>query len=191
MIIVSKEVSGEQNLPEEERFIKRLVASTIRNVDRVLNTVEIIVNRVSLFTTLACCISLCIIINVQIAGRFVGISTLGIVEISEYMLGGIAFLGLAYSQLSRTHISVESVVSRFNPKFQTIIAYFAFVLLIGLGVLLSWYAGHLAYADWQSGHLHHGEIRLPVWIISSIAFLGYLCLTVGFLSQLWRNFIGR
>ena len=59
---------------------------------------------------------------------------LGTVEISEYMLVCIVFLGLGYTQLIKGHIRIELVLERLPEKLQHILRIVA--LFVGLAIFI-------------------------------------------------------
>lgn len=115
----------------------------------------------------------------------------GGIEISEYILVAIAFLGLGYAQLTGAHVGVDVIITRFSPKFQTIISILVLIALIVFFVTMGHQIGKDAYLSWIAKDCRSGTtLLIPTWPPKLVAFIGTIMLIFSFLAQLLRNITG-
>lgn len=109
----------------------------------------------------------------------------GTVEISEYLLIGVAFLPLGYAQMTETHTRVTTFIRFLPVKMQRVLDVAACaVSMIFFGVMTIQVAKR-AYADWaQDVLLSNTIIILPVWWKSGIAAFGLLCVALALFVQI-------
>jgi TRAP-type C4-dicarboxylate transport system permease small subunit len=111
-------------------------------------------------------------------------------EWAGYMLVGIGFLGLAYTQKRGKHIQIEMVTSRLpesvRKKMEIV------VLIVGV-LFIGWLAASTMEPVLQSYRIHRmslNVIQTPMWIPSLMvpAGLGMLCieLVIELMEQLWE-----
>ncbi|MFC1979477.1 TRAP transporter small permease [Chloroflexota bacterium] len=62
----------------------------------------------------------------------------GAYELTEFMLLLAVFLGLAYTQRQKAHITVDLVISRLSKKGQAILNSVTYFISLGLLILISW-----------------------------------------------------
>ena len=105
-------------------------------------------------------------------------------EISAYMLVAMVFLGLAHTELTGRHISIDSITRRFPYEAQRSLK---FVILFISICFLSW----LAYTTISpmANHLMTrssslGVIRTPMWIPYSFIPLGLFIWVIQLISKL-------
>lgn len=128
----------------------------------------------------------------DIAARFLFGSTLwGTIELSEYLLVAIAFLALAFAQLTGTHVRVEAMSSRFPARVQTIVNVLVLLVAMGFFIIMTMQIGQRAYICWSEGILLSlTTVKLPIWWPSFIGAVGCALLVIALLTQLIRNIIG-
>ena len=103
-------------------------------------------------------------------------------EITEFMLVIAVASGLAYTQISKRHVSVELMISGLSQKVQKIICGVGYTLCVGMYVLIAWQT--LRGAQNQARHtITSAAFGLPLWpFYIFLAFgCGVLCLV--FLSD--------
>jgi TRAP-type C4-dicarboxylate transport system permease small subunit len=116
-----------------------------------------------------------------------GFSIEGAIEVSEYILIAIGFLGLGYAQLKGGHVSVDVIVFKLSPKTQKIINSLILLVLILFFVIMGYQIGQEAYTSWITKEYRSGTtLLIPTWPPKFIAFLGTYVLVVSFLVQLSR-----
>nr|WP_277998729.1 TRAP transporter large permease subunit [Moorella sulfitireducens] len=99
----------------------------------------------------------------------------GIIEMEEFMLVILVFLGLAYIQAEKEHIRIELLVSRFPQWLQTVIDGFIYLASTILFAIISWqtYLQAIKKIGTKSTAL-----GIPISIFLVIAAVGTLLLTL-------------
>ena len=89
----------------------------------------------------------------------------GAVELNEYLIVLITFLGLAYTQSVGGHVRTDIALSHLSPKLQNIIYLFVVLpIVIALFSIITWKTAEGAYASWQEGEYRLGGIQwFPMW----------------------------
>jgi TRAP-type C4-dicarboxylate transport system permease small subunit len=163
-----------------------------KRTERIIKTVDRTVAGISCLAGAVgfCLIGLVILVN--IIGRFVlPDPPQGLIEISESVLVAAVFLSLSYTQLLGGHVRMETVLSRLPSKVQCILNVVVLLLVLALGILLSWRIGEAAYINWATqASAHSTTVNLPFWPRDLCAFIGAVFLATSFLTQLLRNLIG-
>ena len=119
----------------------------------------------------------------------ISLSIEGGIEISEYLLVAIGFLGLGYAQLAGGHVSVDIIVLRLSPKSQRIISIFILLALIVFFTTMGHQIGKEAYISWIQKECRSGTtLLIPTWPPKFVAFMGTIMLVLSFLVQLLRIF---
>jgi TRAP-type C4-dicarboxylate transport system permease small subunit len=113
-----------------------------------------------------------LLISVDVIGRSFGQSTLVADEMSRYMLVGLAFLGLAYTQRKKRHIQIRLITSRLSQRVQEMIE--IGVLIVGF-VFASW----LVWTTWGLVDMMFTDnrrsltlVETPLWIVALLVPVG-------------------
>ena len=117
----------------------------------------------------------------------ISLSIEGGIEISEYILVAIGFLGLGYAQLKGGHVNVDVVLLRLSPRTQRIISVLILVALIVFFVSMSQQIAKDAYVSWATKDYRSGTtLLIPTWPPKLVAFLGTGMLVLSLIVQLTR-----
>jgi TRAP-type C4-dicarboxylate transport system permease small subunit len=109
----------------------------------------------------------------------------GAVEIGEYILAAVGFLGLAYAQFKGGHIRVEVLLLRLPHKWQRIVDILILLPVIVFFVVMTHQIGMDAYTAWIENDSRAGTtLLIPTWPPKFAAFLGCTMLVIVFLIQL-------
>lgn len=108
-------------------------------------------------------------------------------ELSQLMLVGIVFLGLAHAQAGGRHVRVELLVRRLGPGIRWWLERLALVLGLGIFAVILWAGARDTWRAWEIGDYTLGSIAFPVWPSKLMVPLGSLFLTLRFLIQLVRS----
>lgn len=112
----------------------------------------------------------------------------GALEVSTYLMVILVFLGAAYAQAQGRNVRVELLTARLSQKNQVRLNILIWVLLLGLGIVLTWETGLVAYHSWQIGEFESEAMPfVKVWPVKVILAMGCLFLTVEFLFELLRH----
>lgn len=109
----------------------------------------------------------------------------GCLEIEEFMLLLIVFLGIAFIQIDEGHIRIEFLVSRFPKWVQNILDSFNYLICTSLFALMSYQLiiqGILKIRDSIVSY----ELEIPIYIFWFVAALGALLLAIVVLLQFLR-----
>ena len=90
-------------------------------------------------------------------------SIVGTVEIATMLLVAIAFLGLASAEADGRHVAVELFESRCGVRTRMVFSVLRTLLLIGLGVLLTWGLSEVLLSAVERGETTNDILRLPTW----------------------------
>jgi len=110
---------------------------------------------------------------------------MGTVELEELMLVILVFLGMAYTQVQKKHISVDFLTSRFSERAQEILSIATSLLSTCLFFALSWQSILLSLTYLDKG-VATFNLRIPLfWIIWIIA-LGFFLFGVVLLKVFFQ-----
>jgi TRAP-type C4-dicarboxylate transport system permease small subunit len=108
-------------------------------------------------------------------------------DVSEYLLYAITFLGAPWVLRENGHIAIELVVERLPARARAAARFAS----DGLGALvcavLAYYAGRAFWRSYSSGNLVYETFVFPEWYLYWLAPLVFLLLLLLFLRRLWRG----
>jgi TRAP-type C4-dicarboxylate transport system permease small subunit len=95
----------------------------------------------------------------------------GAFEITEFMMAGVVFLGLAYMQREKGHLAIEIFTERMPPWARHGVRVFGYLVALLLFSAIAYETSQLAYRAWEIDDYTMGATRLPLWPVkSAIAF---------------------
>jgi TRAP-type C4-dicarboxylate transport system permease small subunit len=95
----------------------------------------------------------------------------GAYEITEFMMGGVVFLGLAYMQRAKGHLAIELFTERMPPWGRSLVRALGYLIALVLFSAIAYEASGLAYQAWEIQDYTMGAARLPLWPVkTAIAF---------------------
>jgi len=102
----------------------------------------------------------------------------GIWELTEFMMIVVVYLGVAYTQHTKTHVSVDLLVSKFPPRAQAVVDSFTCLLSLSIFCLISWRAFvHVQYL-WS---MHKASEVLEVPVAPFVLLLAIGCVMLCFM----------
>lgn len=131
-----------------------------------------------------------LVITVGVIARWVAGGIRGTIDICEYLLAGVAFLGLGYALLVGMHVRVDSVISRFPQKLKGAVEIFNLLLSMAVIFLFTWLVAKTGYTSWLLGERYYGTLPVPEWIRFLIAVIGCSGFILALLIQLFRRLTG-
>ena len=108
----------------------------------------------------------------------------GAVELSELALPAVVYLGVAYVQTRREHIKLELFASRFSELANWLQGLFVTFLSLAICVIITVQIGASAWVSVSIAEHTMGVVDIPIWPAKSVAFLGFLLLSVRLAIQL-------
>jgi TRAP-type mannitol/chloroaromatic compound transport system permease small subunit len=134
--------------------------------------------RVADVTVIACgwwLIALSAITCVEMLGRKVlGFSLQGVDEIGSYTYGIVGAFGFAFALITRSHVRVDFLLSRFSVRIRSLLNLLAMLSLAALALLCLWRGYHVVADSIDLGSTAATPLATPMWIPQSIWLLGYL-----------------
>ena len=111
----------------------------------------------------------------------------GTVELEEFMLVIVVFLGLAYTAVEKKHVRIEFLISRFSRLSRAVINSVTAIASLALCVLMTWRTAVYALTNW-----HHKTasvlLNVPVSIFITVVMIGCAMLSLVLLSEFFRAF---
>ncbi|MEW6663980.1 MAG: TRAP transporter small permease [Thermodesulfobacteriota bacterium] len=118
---------------------------------------------------------------------------LGSVEITEYLMVGTGFLGIAWCAAKGGHVGVDLIVSHFSPRVQAVIDSITCLLSLGVVPLVAWQAfvqaGYAKSENIQSDLLDIPAY--PFYLIVGIAYALFSLVLVDTLVQFVTKAVKR
>jgi len=125
-----------------------------------------------------------LLITVDVLGRAVGMPTYVADEMSGYLLVGIVFLGLAYTQRKGKHIQITILTNRLSPRKQELLQIaILMVVLIFIG-WLTWATFGPAIQNYVVKATSLTIVATPLWIPWLFIPLGLVMLTIELMVEL-------
>jgi len=124
----------------------------------------------------------------SVSSRFIfGKSLPGVIEVSEVLMVGIVFLGLARAQQQKLNVRTELLTSCLPRKAQSLLLLLG--LLTGLSLMfgVSWYTAKDAYISFLIREERYGIIYFPVWPAKAMVPLGSFLLCLQLLIELVKE----
>lgn len=147
--------------------------------NRVLTNMQSALEKGAAFIGALCILALMLLTTVDVVGRyFFDHPIMGTYEVSNFLLVGIVFLGVAYVQSLKGHIKLEIFERLLSRKARSILDIFGNVVGLFVLSLMTWQAGILAWRAWQSREYVLGGIyQLPDWPVKAVLpfGIGLLC----------------
>lgn len=134
--------------------------------------------RVTDWTVIACgwwLIALSVITCVEMFGRkLFSFSLQGVDEIGSYTYGIVGAFGFASALISRSHVRVDFLLSRFPVAVRSLLNLLAMLSLTAFSMLCLWRGTHVLIESIELGATASTPLATPMWIPQSIWLMGYL-----------------
>lgn len=108
-----------------------------------------------------------------------------VMQVSEYMLLWITFLGAAWLLREGGHIRVDIVTSHLSEKAQRVLGIITSAIGVVVCLVMVWFATLTTWSDFQMGVVEDKVMYIPKAPIMSIIAVGSLLLFVQFVRNLW------
>lgn len=157
---------------------------------RFLDSVSRILSSVSGTSGIIFIFAMTVLITVDVLGRyFLDMPTYIATEFSGYMLVGIAFLGLAYTQRKGRHIQITIITSRLSQRLQEPLK--IAVLVVGLIFVgwLTWTTWDPVVVMFEQHRTSLTTVATPLWIPVLLVPVGLGMFTIELLVELRRAIV--
>jgi len=109
----------------------------------------------------------------------------GALETSSMLMGGMVFLGWAYTLAQKAHTTVDIVFILYPPRVQAFLAFLTMFLTLILFALIAWESIAVAMGDWSGGKLVK-VILVPIAPFKFLLSLGAVLLCLESIIQMVR-----
>ena len=113
------------------------------------------------------------------------------VEVCEYILFSIAFLGAPWLLKKGGHVSVDVVTEFMGPKNRARMRLLSLTSGILISAIITWFSFETALECYRTGVLVTKTLNVPKHYFLFLICLGYLCLLCEFARQFFRHLIGK
>jgi len=93
-------------------------------------------------------------------------------QLTEFMMVGVVYLGIAYVQQLKDHIKIEIATEWMPQKGQDILDLFGYLVGLFIFGLITWQTGRQAWEAWDTQDYTMGIVQFPLWPAKSLLPLG-------------------
>ena len=112
------------------------------------------------------------------------------VEVCEYILFSIAFLGAPWLLKKGGHVNVDVVTEHLSLKMKRVMRGIAMAAGVIFSAIVCWFAFTTALESYRTGVLVTKTFNIPKHYFLFLICVGYLCLTLEFARQFFHDFRG-
>ena len=109
-----------------------------------------------------------------------------VIEVTEYALLYITFLGAAWLLKREGHVKMDLVLNRLNPRTQTLVNIVTSVFGAIICLVLTWYGVKVTWDHFQLGSFLSTILRPPSFLIVAIIPVGSFLLFIQFLRRTYQ-----
>ena len=130
------------------------------------------------------------LVTVHVIGRYiVAFPIPGSVELIEFLMVLVVFLGLAECAITRGNVSVDLFVDLMPKKARAVIDAFTSLLSIAIVSLIAWQSAVQAKILFQSGHVS-GVLHIPHYPFAIVMVFGWAAFDLVLIGHFFE-FLGR
>ena len=123
-----------------------------------------------------------------VARYFFNSPTIWAVDLTEYSLVYITFLGTPWVLRDHAHTRVELVVERLQPRLRVTLAIVVALVAASGAVVMAWEGAWETWESYVGGHAELKAWRVYRWPLILPICVGSTMLVIEFLRQAWHNF---
>lgn len=144
-------------------------------------------NKALFFFAGAIAIFVMLAINYEVFMRyFLNRPTLWTLEISEYSLVYITFLGAAWVLSKDGHVKIDLLFKALKPRSQIVLNIITSIMGAGLSILFTWYSVQVTWSSYRNLIVSVTDLETPLFLVQLAIPIGCFLLFVQFL----RNIVG-
>lgn len=106
-----------------------------------------------------------------------------VIEMSEYALLYITFLGTAWLLRREGHVTVDILLVRLNPKNQAALGFLSSIVGIIISLILIWYGSEVAWDHYVRGVFKPTVLQFPTAPVLAIIPIGSVILAMQFIRR--------
>jgi len=118
-----------------------------------------------------------------------GMSLTWVIEISEYSLFGIAFLGTTWCLRTKGHVRIDFIFNMLRQRVQIFLNLITSALSAIACFVYAFYAGQVAWMSIQRGTHLIKFLKVPKYVFASLMCIYVLLLAIEFLRQTHEHFV--
>lgn len=119
-----------------------------------------------------------------VSRNMMGRSVPGVIESAEVILVIGVFLGMAYAQRMKAHVSTSIIVELFPAAIGRWLRVIGLVIVIAYIATATWVTSVRAWQSFASGEVRFGLIEIPQWPARAALALGFALLQLELLRDL-------
>ncbi len=123
-----------------------------------------------------------------VARYFFNSPTIWAVDLTEYSLVYITFLGSPWVLRDHAHTRVEVLVERLRPRVRVGVAVVVSLVAATGAVVMAWEGAWETWESYLGGHAELKAWRVYRWPLILPIFIGSVLLVIEFLRQAWQSF---
>lgn len=144
--------------------------------EKLMDTFQRGINKLSLFGEIlaeiaACVLAVVVITGVTLTYVFKSRDVFS-VEVSTYLLVFICFASVAYILRENRHVVVDAMLTLVSPKARLKLEIVASIMTIVFCSILAWQAADVTLLNYQRGFRSASLVTLPLWIPYLVIALG-------------------
>ena len=142
--------------------------------------IENVFGALAMAVLVACGAMIC----VDVALRYVfNRPIVGGIEIIEYALVYITFLGASWAVPRGAHIDIDVAVQAMPKSWQRICAFLSNLIALGVAIVLTVFGAWVTWTSYTRGAFKPTVLEIPTWIVLLIIPIGSALLTARFLFE--------
>jgi C4-dicarboxylate transporter, DctQ subunit len=106
-----------------------------------------------------------------------------VVEVSEYVMVHITFIGSAWLLKREGHVRVDVVTSHLDPKVRTLLLMITSTICTFMFLVLTWYAAVATWGAYRDHLVVPKQLGMPKYLVMVVIPFGCLMLAVQFMKR--------
>ena len=113
-----------------------------------------------------------------------------VLELTEYALLWVTFLGAAWLLRQGGHVPVDVIVDFMSQRWKKRCAFFSSALGLAISVILTIFGAYATYDHWTRNMFKPTVLEFPTWIVLAAIPIGSIFLILRFLNQVLEHLAG-
>lgn len=163
---------------------------SMKQITKIGNTFDYILNILVVFAGILVAFAWVTACFEVVMRYFLNRPTSWVLEINEYAIGWVTFLGAAWLLREEGHVKIDFVVERLNQRAQFLLNFITSCLCVAIWGVLTWYAWEVFWRFYQQGVLTSTALELLRAPIIAIMPIGCFLITIQFLRRSY-GYLGK
>ena len=117
----------------------------------------------------------------------VGHSIVWVIEICEYSLLFITFLGTAWLLRRDGHVKIDLVVNRLRPRVRAVVSVIISIIGTAVCLVITWYGAETTWSHFIRGTYRITLLETPMYLILAVIPIGSFLISIQFFSMACRQ----